>query len=61
VRVIDRAWEAAGDDKRRILLWVGKRPNELCDVDQVARKLARFADLTPEIRSVLGGDKDAGR
>jgi hypothetical protein len=61
VQVIDRRWEAAGDDNRRVLLWVGKRSNELCDVDQLVRKLAKFADLTPEVRSALCGDKDAGR
>ena len=30
-------------------------------VDQLARKLVRFADLTPEMRSTHCGDKDAGR
>ena len=61
VQVIDRGWEAAGDEKRRMLLWVGRRPNELYDVDQLAQKLIRFADLTPEMRSTHCGDKDAGR
>jgi hypothetical protein len=61
VQVIDRVWEAAGDDKRRMLLWAGKRPNDLYEVDQLARKLAGFADLTPEMRSTLCSDKDAGR
>jgi hypothetical protein len=40
---------------------VGKRANELYDIDQLARKLAGFADLTSEMRSTLCGDKDAGR
>jgi hypothetical protein len=61
VQVIDRTWESAGDDKRRMLLWAGRRSNELCDVDQLARKLVRFAHLTPEMRSTLCGDKDTGR
>jgi len=61
VQVIDRVWESVGDDKRRMLLWAGRRSNELYHVDQLARKLATFADLTPEMRSALCGDKDAGR
>jgi hypothetical protein len=32
---------------------------ELHDVDQLARKLAKFADLSLRMRSALCGDKDA--
>jgi len=55
VQVIDRGSETVGDDDRRMILWAGKRPNEL------AQKLAKFADLAPEMRARLCGDKHAGR
>ena len=60
VQVIDRR-ETVGDDDRRMILWAGKRPNELHEIDKLAQKLAKFADLAPEMRARLCGDKHAGR
>jgi hypothetical protein len=59
-QVMDRRAEEAGwDDK--FLLWVGCSCQEIYEVEQLARKISKYAVLTPEIGSILYGDKDEGR
>ena len=60
-QLIDRAAEAAGEDEGRIIFWAGTQPRELYEVEQLARKAGRYADLSPEMCSTLYGDKDDGR
>ncbi len=60
VQVIDRADEALGRDDK-FILWHGCTLREIYEVDQLARRVGRFAELTPEMRSTLYGDKDEGR
>jgi hypothetical protein len=59
-QVIDRAKEEAGDDDDMVA-WHGTSLRELYEVDQLHRKVARFADLTADMRSTLYGDKDEDR
>jgi hypothetical protein len=58
VQVIDRNKEDRDD---KFILWLGCSPGEIYEIDHLARKLRPFAELTPEMRSALYGDKDEGR
>lgn len=60
VQVIDRWLENEGHDDK-FVLWRGCSLRELYEVDDVARVVGRYAELTPEMRSSLYGDKDEGR
>jgi len=59
-QVIFRAKEAAGEDEK-FALWIGCSLREIYEVDQLARRISRFAQLTPKMRATLYGDKDEGR
>lgn len=43
------------------LLWVGCSLREIYEVEDLAAALRRYANLTPEMRVMLYGDKDEGR
>lgn len=43
------------------LLWVGCSLREIYEVEDLARALRKYAELTPDMRSILYGDKDEGR
>jgi hypothetical protein len=61
-QVIDRRKEAAGADfGDHLVKWIGTSVSEFYDVDDLAGRIRRFADLSPEIRATLYGDKDEGR
>lgn len=60
VQVIDRAKEDAGDDEK-FILWEGCSLREIYEIDRLARRVGKFAELTPQMRSTLYGDKDEGR
>jgi hypothetical protein len=60
MQVIDRKAEDAGDDDK-FVSWLGCSLREIYEVDQLGRRLARYADLTPEMGVTLYGDKDEGR
>lgn len=58
-QVIDRAKEDAGDDDKMVL-WLGTSLRELYEVEHLARVVGRYAELTPDMRARLYGDKDDG-
>lgn len=60
MQVIDRKKEAAGEDEK-FVSWLGCSFGEIYEVDHLRRRLARYADLTPEMGATLYGDKDEGR
>jgi hypothetical protein len=57
LQVIDREAEDAGKDDK-FLLWLGWSLREICEVEQLVTLLSLFADVTPEMRAILHGDKD---
>jgi hypothetical protein len=59
-QVIDRRREVEERDDK-IVVWRGCKLRELYEVDDLARVVARYAELTPEMRATLYGDKDEGR
>ena len=60
IQVIDRAAEEADDDDK-FVYWAGTRPRQIYEISDLARHARPYADLTPEMRSTLYGDKDEGR
>lgn len=60
MQVIDRKLEAEGYDDK-FVSWRGTRVRELYEVDDLRRRLARYAELTPQMGATLYGDKDEGR
>lgn len=59
-QVIDRRREVEERDDKMVL-WRGCKFRELYEVDDLARAIARYAELTPEMGATLYGDKDEGR
>jgi hypothetical protein len=59
-QVIDRAKEDAGEDDK-FMLWVGCSLREIYEIEDLERRLYRYAELSSEISSTLYGDKDEGR
>jgi hypothetical protein len=59
-QVIDRSKEDAGDDDKMVH-WIGTNVREIYEIDDLERKLRKFARLSREISSTLYGDKDEGR
>lgn len=60
MQVIDRELEDAGHDDK-FVSWRGCSLREIYEVDELRRRLARYADLTPDMGATLYGDKDEGR
>lgn len=60
LQVIDRKKEAAGKDEK-FVRWLGCSLREIYEVDQLRQRLARYAELTPDMGATLYGDKDEGR
>lgn len=62
VHVIDRRREAIDDDRPgrsdKFDLWVGAKWRELYEIDELARHLAPYAELTNLMRAKLYRDKD---
>ena len=42
-------------------VWLGGKPRELYDLDDLKRAIRRHADLTPELVRTLYRDRDEGR
>jgi hypothetical protein len=59
-QVIDRRKEDADEDDK-FVVWIGTRPREIYEINELARKVERYADVSAEIRTTLYGDKDEGR
>jgi protein gp37 len=59
-QVIDRRKENAGEDEK-FVLWLGTSLREIYEVDQLERRIRRFAELTPDMGPTLYRDKDEGR
>lgn len=59
-QVIDRGKEESGRDDR-IVKWVGTSLEEIYEVEELARAIRRYADLSSDMRATLYGDKDEGR
>jgi hypothetical protein len=59
VQVIDRELEDAGADEK-FVLWLGCSLREICGVEKLARLVSLFAELSPEMRATLFGDKEFG-
>jgi hypothetical protein len=57
-QVIERAKEHEDD---KFALWIGTGAREIYEVEQLANRIRRFVDLSPEIRAKLYADKDEGR
>ena len=53
------ARSAAADDDDHMLLWVGTEPREVITVEDLARHLAAFADLSDETAAQLRADRAA--
>lgn len=51
--------ETAAADDDNVLLWVGTAPREVVTVEDLARHLAPFADLAPQIAEHLRADRAA--
>ena len=51
--------EQSEDDDDNVLLWVGAAPREVITVEDLARHLAPFADLAPEMAEQLRADRAA--
>jgi hypothetical protein len=60
VQVIDRAKEAAGEDEK-FVLWLGCSALEIYEVNQLARIVGPYGELTGRMAAALYGDKDEGR
>ena len=60
VQVIDRRLEE-DDEEDKFVLWRGCRMREIYEVDQLARLVNRYGELTPDMGATLYGDKDEGR
>jgi len=60
VQVIDRRADEDDEDDK-FVLWKGTNWREIYEIDQLARHVRRFADLSPTIRATLYSDKDEGR
>lgn len=60
LQVIDRQLEDDGADEK-FIRWEGCSLREIYEVDQLGRRMARYADLTAEMGTTLYGDKDEGR
>jgi len=63
-QVIDRAIEAAGDERDgapdKFVLWIGTLCYEIYEVEHLRRRISKYAELSPEIGATLYGDKDEG-
>ena len=59
-QVIDRAKEDAGEDEK-FVLWIGCSLREIYEVEDLERRMRRFADLPNGMGATLYGDKDEGR
>ncbi len=51
--------ETADDDDDNVVLWVGAAPREVVTVENLARYLAPFADLAPQVAEQLCADRAA--
>jgi hypothetical protein len=51
--------ETADEDDDNMLLWIGAAPREVITVEDLARHLAPFADLAPEMAEQLRADRAA--
>lgn len=51
--------EERDDEEDNMLLWVGAAPREVVTVEDLARHLAPFADLAPEMAERLRADRVA--
>ena len=60
VQVIDRKAELADKDDK-FVLWLGTKPREIYEVEQLVRLVSLFAHVTPAMGVTLYGDKDEGR
>jgi hypothetical protein len=60
MQVIDRALEDADEDEK-FVSWLGCSPREIYEIDDLRRRLSRFAELSPDMGAILYGDKDEGR
>lgn len=58
MQVIDRRKE---DEDEKFVSWRGTSLREIYEVDELRRRLSRYAELTPEMGATLYGDKDDGR
>lgn len=59
-QVIDRRKEKAGK-AGRLIDWIGTSFQEIYEVDDLRRRIQRFAELSPVMGARLYGDKDEGR
>jgi hypothetical protein len=51
--------ETADYDDDNVLLWVGAAPREVITVEDLARHLAPFAELAPQVADQLRADRAA--
>ena len=51
--------DAGDDDDDHMILWVGTEPREVITVEDLARHLAPFADLSDEAAAQLRADRAA--
>jgi hypothetical protein len=59
-QVIDWTKEDAGEDGK-FVLWVGCSLREVYEIEDLERRLYRYAELSRKISSTLYSDKDEGR
>jgi hypothetical protein len=51
--------EITDEDEDNVLLWVGTEPREVITVEDLARHLAPFGDLAPQMAEQLRADRAA--
>ncbi|HEX3984483.1 MAG TPA: hypothetical protein VHX12_12370 [Acidisoma sp.] len=51
--------ETADDGDDNVILWVGAAPREVITVEDLARHLAPFVDLAPQVAEQLRADRAA--
>ena len=56
VHVFDAGWKREGPT-----IWLGDRPRELYDLDDLKRAIRQHADLPQELLVTLHRDRDEGR
>lgn len=48
-------------EEEAIVFWEGTSPREIYEIEDLEKKVRKYADLTPQLKATLYGDKDEGR
>ena len=56
-----QVYDPAVEEDENPVVWLGGKPRELYDLEDLKRAIRRHADLTDELAVTLYGDRDEGR